>query len=49
MGLNLVVPCDWYLTEHVFWTEQGGGGTLLQGDLKVKHGYWRMIFAATTF
>lgn len=21
VGLNLVAPCDWYLTEHVFWTE----------------------------
>lgn len=26
MGLNLVAPCDWYLTEHVFWTEKGGLG-----------------------
>lgn len=26
MGLNLLVPCDWYLTEHVFWTEWRRGG-----------------------
>lgn len=26
VGLNLVAACDWYLPEHVFWTEQGGWG-----------------------